>query len=187
MIRINLLPKAKRPSIWPSVEYAALAAALLIFLMVSVSFATGYYQIWSLKKEALEIEQQKLLLKQSAGNMKTTNERRQAIEAKTDLLLKLTKERVSFYALKSHLSEILPPEVWFSEISAKNNNRENNLGSATVNIRGRALSANDIAAFMQKLEQDEYLKDAVLLKAEKIDQSNGSQFEITAQIRQGLF
>jgi len=190
MIRINLLPKTKQPSMWPSGEHVLLASALTYFSIIILLVAVSYYRVWDLQTQVAQIEQNQLLLKMSSANMETASEKRQEIETKTKLLLKLTDERVSFHSVLSHVSAILPPQVWLTEISTRNNNqnsyRETQRGSSSsfvVNLKGRALTYNDIAAFMQKLEQDEYFSGVVLVKAERINSSNDSQFEIAAQIR----
>jgi len=177
------LPKNKRPSALPSGGNILLFIGITAFLISAAFAAFNYYQISVLKNKAAQIEQQKDLLKISGANLETDREKRRKIDEKAKLLFKLTAERVSLYAILSHLSGIMPPEVWLVEADIKKNGKENIAGNVTIVLKGKALTYGGIAALTQKLEKDEYLLNAVLLKAEKIDSSGFSRFEITAQAK----
>ncbi|MDR1702937.1 MAG: PilN domain-containing protein [Sporomusaceae bacterium] len=177
MIRINLLPVNKRPSLLPAGANILLLLSLTAFFLNAALAAFNYYQILGLEERLEQVERQNALLRLDAVKMAADRNKERQIDAKVDLLLKITGERFSLSALLAHLGNIMPQEVWLSETSVKKGDRrENN----TVTLKGQTANYDAIAAFMQKIEQDGYFTNPVLVKAEKAGQHN--QFEITATL-----
>ena len=189
MLRINLLPKSKRPSIWPAFSSILLAAGIIFFLL-SVGFAAfNYYQAWNLKLQIARLEQQKLLMKQVADHSLIAAKKERAIALRIKLLANFTSARTSWNYILTYLSDVIPPGVWLTEISSKNQadeinkDNKNNVGDLFLTLKGKALAYPDIAAFIQKLAADERFVNPVLVRAEKVDSFEGSQFEIRVRMK----
>ena len=91
------------------------------------------------------------------------------------MLVKLTKERKSWYAIVSRFGIITPPQIWLTELGASDKN--------VILIKGNALTYPDLANFMQQLEGDEFFAEPVLIKAEKDAKFATTRFEMTVKLK----
>ncbi|MEN6566025.1 MAG: PilN domain-containing protein [Veillonellales bacterium] len=174
MIRINLLPPEERQPRLPLPRIFLLVTLIVSLFMVSIYFYT-VFSIWNLEKQIAETENQYELLKPTRDAMQTAAARQQVISAKNSILLGLTKERQSWYALTTHLGMVTIPQVWLSEIGVAEEN--------TLHIKGASYTYPDLAAYLKVLAQDEMFQEPVLVNAERDGATGATKFEITVKLK----
>lgn len=173
MIRINLLPHGERRSKRSMTRIFTVASILYIIVLICI-YGYGAYSLWSIECQLGETRAKYQLLSPTQEKMQAANAKQQIINSQNALLVSLTNERKSWYAIISHLGVITPPQVWLSELGAGEKN--------IVKVKGTALTYSDLANFMQKFEQDNYFVDPLLDKAET-DAKMLTNFEITVKLR----
>ncbi|QDR80330.1 PilN domain-containing protein [Sporomusa termitida] len=173
-IKINLLPPDERQEFWP-VNRLFAVAALLVFMCFCVFAVYNAYTIATLEDRLTAAQQQLELLRPTQAKMASANSQQQAINAKTNLLAKLTTERKPWYALVARLAVIMPPQIWLDELGTGDKN--------TFKLKGNALTYPDLAAFMQLLEQDDLFTEPVLIRAERDQQLMVTRFEMNVKIK----
>ena len=174
MLTVNLLPLTERTSRWIT-QRVIMSAFLAVFIIVGGLFTYNSYQIWFLEKQVTTVRQQHELLRPAQEKLQLTLAQQRILDEKNSRLIKITAERRSWKSLLFHLEIIAPSQIWFSELSMAENN--------TIFVRGNALSYPDLATFISKLEQDEYLSDPVLLTTEQDSQYAFTRFEMTVKIK----
>lgn len=174
MLTVNLLPVTERTCSWVT-QRVAIAAFMGLFMLAGCLFTYNSYQIWFLEKQVAAVRQQHELLRPAQEKLQLTLAQQRILAEKNSRLIKITAERRSWKSLLTHLEIIAPSQIWFSELSTGENN--------TLFVRGNALAYPDLATFIAKLEQDEYLSEPVLLKTEQDSQFAFTRFELTVKIK----
>jgi Tfp pilus assembly protein PilN len=173
MIRINLLPLAQRKSTFR-------IGLLYTVIIGSVLFVYGFiYAYYAVKIIALENElaisrQQYELARPTQEKMLLANQKIQQMAGKETVLNNLSKERSSWASLLSHLSGIMIPEVWFTEITGD---------KGLLHIKGGSADYAYIAKFLTQLDQDPLLSEPTLVNAETDGKQPATKFEITVKLK----
>ncbi|BBB93314.1 Fimbrial assembly protein [Methylomusa anaerophila] len=104
--------------------------------------------------------QQYSLLRPTQDKMELASLKLAEIDKRKTLLLKLTNERKSCYAILAGLGTIVPPEIKLTGMET--------LGKDVILIKGIAEKYPDLAKFMQLMEQNEsnIFIQPILIKAE---------------------
>ena len=173
MIRINLLPPAERQPAWRT---GRIFTALTLLVAVALAGVQVYYVLMldHTDRRLAETRNQYELLRPTRDAMLAAGAKQQAVDEKNAVLMALTKERTSWYAVLTQLGAKMPPELWLTEITTD---------KGGVKLNGLAKSYPDLAAFMRKLEQDAVFAEPVLVKAEKDAASAATRFEMTVKIK----
>lgn len=176
MITINLLPPSERMPIWLSQKTVLLGGILLLVLYGSV-FAYNWYTILSLEKDLAVARQHYSLLRPTEENMQLAASKQQAIDKKNNILVAITSEQKSWYAVISHFAIITPPQVWLTELVVGDKN--------SISLKGNAMTYPDLANYLYSLEKDQLITEPVLIKAEQDSKFNYTKFEMTVK-RKGI-
>ena len=173
MIRINLLPLAERQPKWRTGRIFGTLVVLVLGVFLSV---WGYFQFMLVHTERNleEAKNRHQLLRPSRQAMLAANAKQQGIDAKDNVLIALTRERTSWYAILTQLGAKTPPELWFTDLT---------IDKSLLKLTGMAKSTPDLAAFMRKLEQDDLFAEPTLVKAERDITTFATKFEITLKIK----
>ena len=173
-IRINLLPEELRPPRW---RYGRLILmpVLLLLIVIGALFGIGEVRYWRLEQEIAETRSQFEAMTASEQQMRISQTRRAAVQAREKILIQLSTNRNSWHGTIAHLGNLMPRRVWLTE-----------LGSAqkgVLQMKGNAVGYADVVDFFGKMELDKKLTEPTLLKAEQMERSSLTQFEITAKVR----
>lgn len=173
MIRINLLPPAERQPRWRT---GRIFAALTVAVAGTLAAVYGYYHFMIAHTESrlAETRARHELLRPARDAMVAAGARQQAIDEKNAVLMALTRERTSWYAVLTQLGAKTPPELWLTDLTAD---------KGVVKLTGLARSYPDLAAFMRRLEQDDLFAEPMLVKAEVDPVSTATKFEMTVKIK----
>ncbi|MDT8901801.1 PilN domain-containing protein [Anaeroselena agilis] len=174
MIRINLLPPAERRPKWRT---GRIFGTLIVLVLGALLGVWGYLQFMLVHTERnLEEAKNRLQLLQPAREaMLAANSRQQGVDAKDGVLIALTRDRTSWYAVLTQLGAKTPPELWYTDLTVDN--------KGALKLLGMAKSTPDLAAFMRKLEHDDLFADPTLVKAERDILTYATKFEITLKIK----
>ena len=170
MIRVNLLPVSRRISPC-SFSRIFTVIGIVTFFLCTMWYGYDSYRLWGLKQEAFQTMNRYELLKPTQNKMQAANALQQRIDQKDKLLLSLTAQRQSQYAVLAHLAEIMPPQVWLCEIVVDEQKH--------FYIKGQADTYSDLARFLDKIERDPLFGNPVLLKTERDEVLSTMKFEIT--------
>lgn len=173
-IKINLLPASARKEELPLKRLLATAAAL-VFLLLSGLYGYSLYTAQQLEQELSDTRNQYELLRPTRDKMTASGSKQQQINAKNNLLISLTKERKSWYAVLTHLGTVTPPQIWLTELTVAEKN--------TLRLKGMATTYPDMAKFMQIFTNDEMLGEPVLISAEKDGTLPVTRFEMIAKFK----
>lgn len=173
MIRINLLPPEERLPKWRTGRIIAVWSLTLLFLLAT-AYAVSLGLVYHTERQLAQIRSRYEMLQPEREKMAQAEARQQALQQKTALLAKLATEKTDRYPVLAQLGAKLPPELWLTGLDIEKD---------SLKIAGMAKSYPDLAAFLQRLEQDELLADPALVKAEQDKALPAQRFEMTAKIR----
>lgn len=174
MIRINLLPLAERQSKWP-VDRLLIVTGCLMSILFSCLYSYNIFALWNMDGKLQATRNQYQLLQPTRDIMAKANSKQQLFDKKNNILLKLTKERQSLYAIIQHITTVSPAKIWFTEMVKGD--------KGTIQIKGWAINYPEIAQFMKIMEDDQLMIDSALTNVEKKDTATAATFEIIVKPR----
>lgn len=179
MIKINLLPPEKR--ILNCLSKTVLSVIIFFIILICVYlYVQGYTQIYTLKDQLERSNERYELLSKTVERKQAIEEKNILLEKKNDVLIDLSKNRISEYAIMVHLGNLVIDNVWLTEASLNNNNE--------LNLKGNAVDYKALATFLKKIEQDRLFKNTSLINSENIQDplSNKSitVFEILVKFKE---
>ncbi len=179
MIRINLLPvrAAKKKEIGRQ-QLVFFAAVIFLALVLN---AFWWWTVDNEKSERLakevKLKNDIAQLERIIGEVNTISKDKKALEDKLAVLNELKKSRSGPVKMLDALATIIPPKVWITNITEKNN---------SVTVKGSAISNEDVADFMRELKKSPFFKEPSLKKTvQKDDSKNGVkyvEFELTCSV-----
>lgn len=172
-IRINLLPPEQQPPKW---HYGRLLLLpiLLMLLVIGALFGYGEYRYWTLEQELAESRSRYEALNAGEQQMRISETRQAAVQAREKILLQLSNGRYSWHGTMAHLGGFMPRRVWLTEIGSAQ--------KGILQLKGNAVSYPDLVVFLSKMEQDRLFVEPTLLKAEQNERSALTQFEISVKV-----
>lgn len=175
MIRINLLPIEKRPPRW---HYGRLIALPMLAMLVVLSglFAFGEYRIWDMEKRIVETRIKKEALAKSEEQMRLAVQKQGLIGTRQQILAQLSRNRQTWHGAVSHLGTLMPRTVWVAEFGSTQR--------GAVVLKGNALKYTDLVAFFGNLEKDKLFSDPTLVRAESVEKSPYTRFEISFKLQE---
>lgn len=174
MIRINLLPLAERQSKWP-VERLLIVVGCLMAIVFSGLYSYSCYEIWNIEGQLQNTRNQYQLLQPTREIMANTNNKQQFFDKKNNILIGLTQERQSLYAIIQHITSVASPQIWFTDMVKGD--------KGTIQIKGWAATYPDVAKFMQTMERDQMIIESALTNVEKKDAAAVATFDIIVKPR----
>jgi Tfp pilus assembly protein PilN len=174
MIRVNLLPPQQRLPLrsWSSiVKYCGLITVLLLLAI----YLYNIHVLSQLQEQTANMRNSYALLLPAEEKMLAVQEQQQTLKVKREILIRLTNERISWYAIVAQFGRITPSQVRLTDISS---NRQN-----LIQVKGVAQSYPDLALFLSRLEQDNLFTSPILIKAEQVNNSAATGFEIVVKIK----
>ncbi|UCE71524.1 MAG: PilN domain-containing protein [Nitrospiraceae bacterium] len=175
MIRINLLPSAKRKAdiIPPVFIYGGIAAVLILILMIVGMFIINS-RISGVQNE-IAVKQQKLnQLKTKLEEVKNYERNNEEVRAKAEVIEKLKKNQVVPLRLLDEVSEMLPKGVWLTALLDKN---------GTISIDGYAYSNTELVSYVQNLKSSTYLTEVMLVESRQTEVGTYSIYKFKLQFR----
>ncbi len=173
MIRINFLPPEQRPPKWRT---GKIFAVLTLLVVGAFAAAWGWlsFMLDHTERSLADTKNRYELLRPAREAMLAANAKQQGIDAKNAVLMTLTNERPSWYAILSQLGAKTPAEIWLTDLTVEKN---------VIKLNGMAKGYPDLAAFMRTLDQDELFVEPVLGKAERIAAAAAIKFEMTVKVK----
>lgn len=157
MIKINLLPPEKR--ILNCLSKTALSIIIFFIILICVFvYVQGCTQIYTLKDQLERSNERYELLSKSVERKQAIEEKNISLEKKNNVLIDLSKNRISEYAIMIHLSNLVIDNVWLTEVSLNNNNE--------LILKGNAVDYKTLATFLKKIEQDRIFRNTSLINSE---------------------
>ena len=179
MIRINLLPTAKKktkPLILPVPFIYGMASLLLVII---ITLALTFYmnsRISDLKtdistKEA-RLEELSLVLKQIENYEKDNAEFRR----KAGIIEELKRNQIVPLVLLDEVSEVLPKGVWLTKLADT---------ARFISIEGYAHSNSDLVEYVENLKGLKYFEDVMLVESrqENLEGISVYKFKLTFRIK----
>jgi len=164
-IEINLLPAEYRVhrsnlKVPRSIVYPVLGLILLIFGAVSVSI---YMQnkTASLEEEIASIDREIQANKHIQAEINKLRKDKAEVEQKIQSLERISVNREKWVRLMEIFSGSLPPYSWLMSIREES-------GANVVRIDARTYSFHEVASYMSKLEQSEFVKSVALTEIEQM-------------------
>ncbi len=156
MIRINLLPfraARKTENIRRQVSLFILSLILVFVVITGVSIWKNK-QIDNLNAKLDASKKELVRYKKDAKNVEIMKSKLKTLQQKTDVMVKLDKNRKDPVKLLEAMTEIVVPNrMWFTSLDATGN---------TVVIRGIALDNKTTADFMTRLETSPLFSNVTL-------------------------
>ena len=160
MIKINLLPvkRTGKKSRGP-VDETLMQLGVGMAVVVIVLGACGYR--WNMLDEELTLQTQlkesktaeAAALKKKVEEVESFEKKKLALENQVRIIEQLRKNQGGPVRLLDHLSQSLDPlKVWLSSVD----------GDAQVTVAGKALTNDDIVAFVKNLQESQYFSSVVL-------------------------
>lgn len=176
MIRINLLPPHERQPSWPLQRLFIMIGCIVSVLAVA-SYSYGVIYIWHTERQIVEARNQYELLRPTESVMSVANSKQQNIQAKNNIMVNLTKERKSWPPIITHLASLTTSRVWFTDLAS--------IDKDTIKIIGLADNYQEVATFLQRIEQDSLLAEPSLVQAEVSSNpaAPATKFEITVKLK----
>lgn len=177
MIRINLLPPYERQPSLP-INRLFLIAGCIFFIVLIAIYSYDVIYIWHNERQIIEARNQYELLRPTESVMLAANSKQQNIQAKNNILVNLTKERKSWPPIITHLASLTTPRIWFTELGSTDKD--------TIKIIGLADNYQELATFLQRIEQDSLLAEPSLVQAEAASNhaTPATKFEITVKLKE---
>ena len=161
MIRVNLLPEAKRkvaavPKLgMPKFKFelpiawiiGGLAAVLVTCIALAVFHLTLQKNIKKIQGDIAQVEQQIATLKIDIAKVEEAKRRKNQLIQKLEVIDTLKRQQSGPVRLLDVLASCIPPKLWLQEISED---------GKIITITGNTLEENSIAQFMTNMEKSNF-------------------------------
>jgi Tfp pilus assembly protein PilN len=199
MIRINLLPEAKRKApkakgkkpIRPprEIPFVWIIAGLIVVLITAAGLAMWHMGLVreqeDLQKQTTAIEGQISQMKVQQGLVQKAREQRNNLAQKLEIINTLKKRQTGPVNLMAQLAGAMPRRLWLSAMTQN---------SSAITLSGFAVDHRQIAEFMENLQKSPLFHGVELINIQTQQSGGGGQqgappvplrqFEITCQLTQ---
>lgn len=172
MIRINLLATGPRgKAVAGESDLRVQAGGMLVLVMLAIGACVVWNGMLNSEIEAKELDKQTktqevAALKQQVKQVGDFEKKKKLLEDKTRIIAQLEKARGGPVRALDYVSQSLEPlKLWLVNL---------NLVGTRIEVGGRALTNNDIVAFVNNLRRSDYFSDIQLLESR-----SGTQGEFT--------
>lgn len=158
---------------------------LLMVLFVVLMVVYESFFVSALKEETSRLQQQAATMEtqvqqrqqESQEALKVQGEIRE-LETKIEILKSLSKNRLIELKALDQLQTLIPDKVWLERIE---------YDDQKFDLRGFAMSDEDLTDFLKLLEERTFFVNVILLQARETDSPQGTvkEFQITANLKEG--
>ena len=173
MIEINLIPekfkKAKKAQFF---VFIGVAVGGLVVLGMLGAVTWQAQRVARIEKQIKKIDAESASLKDKIEEVKKFNTLKKTFENKQKIVKGLLEEQSLWAKILDRISEILPPDMWLTEIAQQREKEE----GIILNITGYSLSKALVADLIKRLEHSPEIMDlkAVKIMEEKLEGSSAS-------------
>ena len=176
--QINLLPFAQRADEF--VLYRLFAGALILLICCFSSwYAYTCVKIYNMEQQLAKNDAALQLLDESVSRRVKLAETKQEIDNKNSILINLSNQKISWYAMMVHLGNLVVDDVWLTEAHLSDKNE--------LSLQGKSLDYQALASFVKKFEKDTLFSEAALINSKNIHDEAFNKditvFEITAKFK----
>lgn len=181
MIRINLLPAARKKKKPKVVAVPKVPIIPMVIVFVVTAIATGFFwfsldnKISNLKKEKSTKEKTLTELKEKIKEVENFEKDNKIFEERVNIIDRLRSAQSAPVLLLDEISSNIPERVWLLSM---------NESGGTINIEGLAFSNSDIVSFVNNLKASKYLTEVGLIESKHIEKEKVPvfQFKLTCKI-----
>ncbi|WP_346354479.1 PilN domain-containing protein [Azotosporobacter soli] len=174
-LSVNLLAPQERPNAALS-QRCVFLLIMFCVLFILAKYGHGLYCKNLLEEELRATTQKYQILRSSELVMTAAEDKWLKIQMRDQVLLNLSKERVSWHAVLAHLGAVVPPAIYLTEVNSGD--------SGVISIKGRAATSPEILKFVQLLEKDNLFSQPNILTVSQDDGVEaGARFEIIVKIK----
>lgn len=173
MISLNLLPHNERRP-FMHLPYLFAIISLLGFVVCSIFYSYGLWQEKIVQERLQRAHVRYELLRPVETVMTTTGQQQAQLTAKKDVLLALTKERLSWYSIFVHLGTITSSTLWLSEVSGD---------TKEMVIKGKAVHYLDLSRYMQMIAKIPFLSEPALIRSDTDKKQEVTGFELVVKFK----
>lgn len=180
MIRINLLPVArkrkKKPKPIPS--FVVIGVLLSLFAAIGVAYAMFYLKnrISSLEIEKKNNEKEIAELNKKLKDVENFEKLNKSFKERKEIIEKLRKDQSFPVKILNEVSKALPPGVWLTNLS---------YGGDSVSLEGYGFTNDDVVSYVDGLKRSELFTDVYLheTKLTNIEKVSVYQFRISFKVK----
>lgn len=176
MIRINLLPKVRvrRAVVSPRTVFIIGAVVLVVVLAALTLYLDTRNARVQRESERVQVEID--ALRPQVARVLDLERRITALRDKQQLLARLETARVAWSTVLIELSQVIPQDVWITQLAAAQDGR--------VTINGRGFSYTALARFMVNLDSSPVFEEIDLTASDKgkIGTRDVVSFSLTARL-----
>jgi type IV pilus assembly protein PilN len=168
VITINLLPARaakKKENVRQQISIAILIILFVFFTMAWFQI-TLYKKIGEAEDETAMIKKEMEAMKVEASEIKLLKEKKDVFEKKFDIIKTLRENKTGPVHLMDDLSRSIPGFLWLTSFAQKEKTSE-------IELKGKALSNEAIAQFMDNLGKYPYFSNVNLTVSQQVDQKKG--------------
>jgi len=169
------MPPEQRLPTWDWQRFVLGLSLTLLFFMIGFYL----YNLWQIKQaeeRIATIRTNYALLRPAEEKMLAVQAKQQMLRNKQDILIRLTKERISAYAVLAQFGRITPEHIRLLGLQSKSPN--------IIQVTGVAPSYPDLAAFLAQLEQDNLFTSPALVEVEQITTPAATKFVLTIKLKE---
>ncbi|SEJ08892.1 Fimbrial assembly protein (PilN) [Propionispira arboris] len=176
--QINLLPFAQRADDF--VLYRLFAGVLILLICCFSSwYAYTCVKIYNMEQQLTKNDAALQLLDESVSRRVKLTETKQEIDDKNSILINLSNQKISWYAMMVHLGNLVVDDVWLTEVYLSDKNE--------LSLQGKSLDYQALASFVKKFEKDTLFSEAALINSKNMHDEAFNKditvFEITAKFK----
>ena len=198
MIRINLLPEAKRKApkvkgkkqkVARQIPFVWIISGLIVVLVTVALLALYHMRLVKtqedLQKQIVAVDNQISQMKVQQGLVQKAREQRNALAQKLEIIGTLKKRQTGPVNLMAQLADAIPKRLWLSSMTENAN---------AISLAGYAIDHRQIAEFMENMERSTLFQGVELVSIQTQHLGGGGQagvppvplrqFEITCQLAQ---
>jgi type IV pilus assembly protein PilN len=162
MIRINLLPTPRARAVKKQWDVGLELACAIVVLLVTIGACAYYADMLESDIQAKQVdkqgkEKQLALLKEKVKQVQDFEQKKKLLEDKNRVIDQLEQSRSGPVRVLDYVSQSLNPlNLWLTRLSMKGNE---------IEVEGRALTNDDVVAFVNNLREADYFRDIRLVES----------------------
>lgn len=174
IISLNLLPLAERR---PPVEWSRVVVAISVIgtVICSIFYSYGLWQEKILNERLQRANTRYELLRPVEAMMTTARQQQVKSTAKKDILLTLTKERLSWNTVFVNLGTATSSTLWLTDVTGD---------AKQLVVKGKVAHYTDLSDYMQKIAAMPPFSQPTLIRSEMDKKQGVTGFELSVKIKQ---
>ncbi len=180
MIRINLLPTAKKRKKKPKPIPAFVIVGVMLNLFVVIGVAYGMFflksRISALEAEKKNNEKEISELNKKLKDVENFEKLNQSFKQRKEIIEKLRKDQSFPVKILNEIGRTLPPGVWLTNMSS---------GGDSISVEGYGYTNDDVVTYVDNLKKSQIFTNVYLheTKLSNIEKVSVYQFKISFKVR----